>query len=486
MRFPIPCHAKRSMTAAAAVSVLLVLAGCAALARTPYQQPAVPLPAHFEHSDIAAGVPRNEAWWRSFDDPQLNGWIDLALQRNPDLAIAGFRARRASLEAQLAGNALRPVWDGALSSSASRALSGENRRTNETVNAQIGVRWEIDLFDRLGAQRDATGFEARASAQDREAIALSLVAAVANLYWQIGFANERIASAMQSLAYSHRTRELIDAQYRAGSVSRLELREVEQSVAEQQALLSQLVQTSNELRQALMVLFDGSLPPGPEPLHLPDAMPAPVGAGLPAELLGRRPDLRAAELRLRASLASRDATAARFYPTFSLTGSLGTSSASLLEVLRNPVATLGSEMALPFLNLRGMQLSNAVARTRHEEAILSFRKSLYAALAEVERALSARTQLSLQALARRRARDEATESEMLYEVRYRKGQVALRAWLDAQERRRVAEVAHASIRLALLQNHMTLNQVLGGAVPPMDQIGEMPSDGGLNRVTRSP
>lgn len=445
----------------------VVLAGCTALTRTPYQDPAVPLPARFEHSDITAGASQGEAWWRSFGDPQLDGWIDRALQRNPDLAAAGIRVRRASLEAQLAGNALHPTLGGVLSAGVSHALSGENRGTNETASASLGVRWEIDLFARLAAQRDAARFEAQASTQDREAVALSLVAATASLYWQLGFANERIASAQQSLAYGLRTRELIDAQHQAGSVSRLERREAEQSLAEQQALLSQLVQTRNELRQALVILFDGAVPSGPEPQRLPDAMPAPVAAGLPAQLLGRRPDLRAAELRLRAALASRDAAAARFYPALSLTGGLGSSSKSLIDVLRNPVATLGAEMTLPFLNGRERQLGNAIARTRYEEAVVAFRKSLYTALAEVERALSARTQLSLQEVARRHARDEATESEKLYEVRYRNGQTPLRAWLDAQERKRAAELAHASTRLALLQNHLTIHQVLGGGIPAL-------------------
>lgn len=476
MRFLIMGH----MTA-----LTVALAGCTALTRTPYQQPPVPMPARFEYSASTADARHHEAWWRSFGDPQLDGWIDHALERNPDLAAAGIRVRRASLEAQLAGNALRPAWDGVVSASASRALSGESQRTREAASVNLGVRWEIDLFDRLAAQRDAAGFEAQASTQDREAVALSLVAATASLYWQLGHANERIASARQSLAYSHRTRELIGAQHQAGSVSRLELREAEQSLAEQQALLSQLVQTRNELHQALGILFDGALPPGPEPQRLPDAMPAPVGAGLPAQLLGRRPDLRAAELRLRASLASRDAANARFYPTLSLTGGLGAASTSLREVLRNPVATLGAEMTLPFLNAREMQLSSAIARTRHEEAIVAFRKSLYTALAEVERALSARTQLSLQDVARQRAREEAAESEKLYEVRYRNGQIPLRSWLDAQERKRAAELAQASTRLALLQNHLTLHQVLGGTIPAGENVSEVrEGDGGLNFAKR--
>lgn len=454
----------RSLIISPIVCGVMALAGCTALTRTPYQAPTVALPGRFEHSQVPGALPPSDAWWRALGEPQLNDWIDLALERNGDLAAAGLRVRRAALEARLAGNALAPTLSGSLAVGATRALSGETTRDAGTASAELGISWEIDLFGRLGAQRDAARFQAQASAEDRDAVLLSLIASTASIYWQLGFANERIASAQQSLAYGNRTRDLINAQFRAGTISRLERREADQTVAEQEALLSQLVQTRNELRQALTILFDGASPPGSEPQRLPTAMPAPIGAGLPAELLGRRPDLRAAELRLRSALAHSDAIAASYYPRLSLTADLGTSSSSLLNVLANPAATLGANMTLHFLNVREMRLSSAIAKARYEEAVVMFRKSLYTALSEVERALSARTQLLLQEAARRQARDEAAEVERLYEARFRAGLVPLRAWLDAQERQRSSAMVHASTHLALLQNHLTIHQVLGGGI----------------------
>ena len=322
--------------------------------------------------------------------------------------------------------------------------------------------WELDLFDRLGAQRDAAVFEAQASEQDRQAVALSLAATTASLYWQLALANERLEFARQSLEYTRRTGELVEAQYRSGAVSSLERREARQALAEQQALLSQYTQSRAELRQALNELLLGAEAPGGEPQALPTgALPA-IAAGLPAELLGRRPDLRAAELRLRASLASSDAATARYYPTLSLTGSLGGSSNSLLDLLANPVAALGASMTLPFLNVGEMRLNTAIARNQHEEAVVNFRKSLYAALAETEKALSARTELASQEQAQQRVMQESAEITRLYEARYRAGQVPLRTWLDAQERSRNAQLALSALHLAQLQNQVTINKVLGG------------------------
>ena len=386
----------------------------------------------------------------------------MALARNPDLATAGIRVRRAALQAQLAGRALLPQPGGTLSTGASRPLSGSPRSTLETSSATLSVGWELDLFDRLGAQRDAAVFEAQASEQDRQAVALSLAATTASLYWQLALANERLEFARQSLEYTRRTGELVEAQYRSGAVSSLERREARQALAEQQALLSQYTQARAELRQALNELLLGAEAPGGEPQALPTgALPA-IAAGLPAELLGRRPDLRAAELRLRASLASSDAATARYYPTLSLTGSLGGSSNSLLDLLANPVAALGASMTLPFLNVGEMRLNTAIARNQHEEAVVNFRKSLYAALAETEKALSARTELASQEQAQQRVMQESAEITRLYEARYRAGQVPLRTWLDAQERSRNAQLALSALHLAQLQNQVTINKVLGG------------------------
>jgi len=451
----------RPLTSCLTLSTVL-LTGCASPIRTSYHAPDVPLPTHYQHAQAAADSFRLDAWWRAYGDPQLDAWVDLALARNPDLTTAAIRVRRATLEARLAGNAMLPVVNGSVGTSVSRPLSGSPRATTETGSGTLSASWELDLFDRLGAQRDAAAFEAQASAEDRGAVALSLIGTTAGLYWQLGLANERIDLAEQSLAHARRTRELVQAQYRSGAVSALEPREAEQSLAQQQAQMNQLIQARTDLRQALTVLFDGVAAPGGEPRRLQaSALPA-IGAGLPAELLSRRPDLRAAELRLRATLAASDAATARYYPALSLTGALGTSSRALLDVLANPVATLGANLTLPFLNVREMRLNTAIARTRHEEAVVAFRKSLYTALTDVEKALSARTQLAEQEVAQQRVRDEAVEIERLYEARYRAGQVPVRTWLDAQERRRSAELAFATLHLARLQNHVALIQTLGG------------------------
>lgn len=202
-----------------------------------------------------------------------------------------------------------------------------------------------------------------------------------------------------------------------------------------------------------------------EPARLSaQALPA-VDAGLPAELLARRPDLRAAESRLRSLLASGDATRASYYPALTLTGSLGTSSTALLGLLSNPAAALGAGLSLPFLNRQEMRLSGELVTAQYEEAVVNFRQTLYAAFADVEDALSARSQYLRQGELLAQQLAAAREAERLYEVRYRAGSTALRTWLDAQQSRRTAELAVEENRLNQLNALATLYRVLGGGVP---------------------
>ena len=180
-------------------------------------------------------------------------------------------------------------------------------------------------------------------------------------------------------------------------------------------------------------------------------------------MLGRRPDLQAAEMRLRESLANVYATRTSYYPTLTLTGTLGSGSASLANVLGNPVATLGAGLVLPFLKFGEMQRNTAIAQSSYEQAIISFRKTLYSALADVENALSNRTQLQTQEARLTESLAQARRAEELTRIRYRAGAVAMKTWLDAQETRRTAEMALLDVQLNRADNLVTTYQALGGA-----------------------
>ncbi|KCB22283.1 efflux transporter outer membrane subunit [Bordetella hinzii] len=442
----------------ALVLASLLLAGCI---HTPYQRPAVQTPARWQHAPVAAPVPGGP-WWRNFQDPVLDTLVESALARNNDLAVAALQVRRAQLQAGLAQSDLYPTLSGLGNVNRSRALDS-GRASARTTNVELSASWELDLWGRLARARDAAQWQALATEEDRQAAALSLIGTTAGLYWQTAFLNQRLASSRESIAYARRTLELVQAQYAAGGASGLEVAEARQNLASQQAAHTDLLQQRVETINGLAILFDG--PPdriAADPQRLPQGPLPGVDAGLPAELLGRRPDLRAAEARLRAAVATTDATRASYYPPLTLTGSLGSASDSLGNLLANPVAALGAGLALPFLNWNQMRLNIRISETDYAILVAQFRQTLYQAMSDVENALSARGQLADRARLLQASLDAAREAERLYEVRYRAGAVALRFWLDAQEKRRAAEVAADENRLQRLRNQVQVYQALGG------------------------
>lgn len=472
-----------------ALWLALLLSGCAA---TPYTRPPLQMPAQWSAPEAAqqsvqdsaqdpaqvsapapsapaaqppASATAQDRWWATLGDAQLSTLIDQALARNANLAAAAWKVRSARLAAGNAAANLWPTPSGSVNASRSRPLDGDNASTS-AASTSLGLSWEADLWGKLAAQRDSAAWEAAATAQDREATAQALIATVAKAYWQIALLDAQIAAQQASIATARQTLALVDTQYRAGAVSGLEQAQTRQTLANQQAALHPLLQSRQALRHALAIVFDTppqALPAAAQTPQLPDTARLPiVPAGVPADVLARRPDVQAAELRLRSALAQVDATHASYYPSLSLTGALGTGSNALGQVLKNPALTLGAGLALPFLRLGEMRRNTAIAQSSYEQAVLGFRQTLYTALAEVEDALSQRSQLMAQEQALQASLQEAQRAEQLTEVRYRAGAVPMKAWLDAQETRRSADMALWQVRFERAANLLTTYQALGG------------------------
>jgi NodT family efflux transporter outer membrane factor (OMF) lipoprotein len=326
------------------------------------------------------------------------------------------------------------------------------------------VRYEVDLWGRLASTRDAAEWALLATDFDRLATGLSLVGYTARLYWRVGLFNELARSARESIRYAEQTLQLVQAQRLAGAATGLEEAQAEQVLATQRAVLSDYLQQLEVARNALAIVFDQA----PEQRfaeleQLPSATLANVPAGLPADLIARRPDLQAAEWRLRQALSNYDATRASFYPSFTLTGGLTTGgSQELSQVLNNPVGLLGVGISLPFVQWNVRKYTVGMSALDYEAAIIEFRQGLYTALAEVEDALSAQVQFADQGVQREQALAAALKAEGLAEIRYRSGQTGIKDWLDLQESRRAAQISLAQNRFERLQARMQLYLALGG------------------------
>ncbi len=444
------------------------LLGCTAMVKTPYQQPEIHLPASFQnsqalsqqvHADVYA-----DQWWTLFGDAQLDQLVNQVLASNSDLVVAGINLQQARLQAGLAKNQQGPRVSSSVSAGHTLDLnSGDDASRGLSLSG--GVSYELDLFGKLARQTEASKWEALATEQDLQATAQSLIATTANLYWQLGYLNERYQTATQNLTSTQKIFELVRSQYRAGAVSGLDLSSAEQAVQSQKATLSQIEQQKVETRTALAVLMHQPVQQLniQEPSGLPRISLPSIATGLPADLLSRRPDLHASELRLRKVLATQDATRASYYPSINLTGNLGSSSTSLTQLLQNPVFTLGANLSLPFLQYNDMKKNLAISDLDYEKAIVQYRQNLYQAFADVENALSARTELNRQVALQERNVQLAQKTEHLTEVRYRNGAIALKNLLDAQETTRNARLSWVQTKQSQYNAYITLMQALGGS-----------------------
>ena len=453
------------------------LVGCAAVVKTPYQAPTVQIPEGFAYSKTHQAQLQTELyadqWWTLFGDTQLNTLVNQILEKNTDLAVAGINLQQARLRAGLAENQQGIRVNSGISTGHKFDLnSGDDSANGLSLNA--GVSYELDLFGKLARQTEASRWEALATEQDLQATGQSLIATTANLYWQLGYLNERYSTVQQNLASTQKTYELVRSQYRAGAVSGLDLTQAEQAVQSQKASLSQIDQQRVETRTALAVLLNIPVQQLSiqEPKQLPRIQLPTISAGLPAELLSRRPDLKAAELRLREALASKDATKASYYPSMSLTGGLGSSSTSLTQLLQNPALSLGASLSLPFLQYNDMKKDLKISELDYEKAIVQYRQTLYQAFADTENALSNRTELDKQVALQQRNLELAEKTERLTQVRYKNGAIALKNLLDAQETTRNARLTLVQSKQSQYNAYVTLMQALGGSpikeLPPVE------------------
>lgn len=454
------------------------LVGCAAVVKTPYEQPSIAVPGSFQNNTALSKQIYDDVladqWWTLFRDPQLNTLVEDVLSRNSNLAVAGINLQQARIQTrQTQSQQGIRIGDARVSTGRQFSLDGDGDRSTGISLGYPGLSYELDLFGKLANQTEAARWEARATEQDLQATAQSLIGTTAQLYWQLAYLNERYSVVQQNLATAQKTYDLVRVQYRAGAVSGLDLTQAEQAIQSQQATLSQIEQQRVETRTALAVLMNMPVQQLSiqEPQRLPNiALPA-IAAGLPASLLSRRPDLNAAELRLRKALANKDANKASYYPSISLTGSLSTgigTSTSLSDALKNPVATLGAGLTLPFLQWNDMKRDLQVNELEYEKAILQYRQTIYEAFADVENALSNRTELTKQVELQRRNVELAEKTERLTEVRYRNGAVALKNLLDAQETTRNARLSLVQTRQNQYNAYVTLLQALGGS--PIKQL----------------
>lgn len=464
----------------------LLAAGCAA--RIDPAESGLRLPTVFRMAEAApAAVPMRwpEAdWWRAFETPQLDRLMQAAMDGNLDLVAAGARLRQADAAVRISGAALLPRVDGDLTLARARGTNrnpGSAAAASNRFDGGLSASYEVDFWGRNRAILEGARSSADAARYAVGVTALSTQAAVANALFRVLGAQEQLEIQRGNLEVATRNLAILRQRLVAGTATGLDVAQQETAVALQRAAIPPLQQAAEQNSFALGTLTGVS--PGEiaiQAVRLEEIRLPALGAGLPAEVLARRPDVRLAEANLASANANVAAARAALFPTIALTGSGGLQSAAL-ETLLRPGATaysLAAGLTAPIFNAGSLRAQVDQYSARQQELLANYQRAILAALEDTEASLSA-LRRSEESVELQRVREaSARRAYAIAEAQLQAGTVDLLTVLTVQSSLFTARNALAQALADRLQAAAALFTALGGGWSlsslPMADIGARP------------
>lgn len=456
----------RTLTPLAAA---LALAGCSLIPT--YERPAAPVASEFPNTlaTTSHATPASDlAWQDYFADASLKSLIEIALINNRDLRVAVLNIELARAQLGIRRADQFPTLNGAFTGS--RAPDGSGGITSVYSAGLQVTAYEIDFFGRVASLKEQALAQYLATAEGRKTAQISLISTVAQSWLGLLADEELLALSNQTLATREESLKLTQLRLDNGAASALELRQAQSLAASARVTLAQQQRQRALDENALVLLLGQAVPTEVRTqfataqltqLRLPE-----LPAGLPSDLLIRRPDIRQAEQQLIASNANIGAARAAFFPRISLTAGVGSGSNALAGLFKDGSwgFTMAPQLLLPLFDAGRNQAGLDSANVSRDIAIAQYEKSIQTAFREVADALAGRDTLNQQLSAQQTQTDAETQRLRLTDLRYQNGAASLLESLDAQRSLFAAQQALVQTRLAYLQNQVALYKTLGGGI----------------------
>jgi len=467
---------------------LLALAACDL--GPDYTRPAIEVPEAYRATDATAAAAWPEPqWWQGFRSPELNDLIAQARVANFDLLAAIARVRQADAQVRISGAPLLPSLTfspsaqyqrNALGSSGSfQGVSFGNKQIeNHIYSAEFNASYQVDFWGQNAATYASAQASLLASKFDQETVALTVVTSVADTWFQALSLQDRLAIAQQNLRTSENVLGAIRGRLTVGTATALDL---SQQLALVQGLRANIPHlTSQRAKQVIALGILIGRPPeavNVTPGTLNTLALPPVGAGLPSDLLLRRPDVANAEAQLVAQNANIKAARAAFFPQVQLTGSGGLSSIAVNTLFFGPGSTVAALAATATQTIFDNGLKQGQieqARGKYDELVANYRKAVVQAFTDVEDALTALRYTTEQEALEAQAVATAQQSVDIAGAQLAAGTIDVTTVLQAQQTLFTDRDTLAQVRLARFQALVSLYKALGGGwtLPPQD-AGEM-------------
>lgn len=457
------------------ITIVFGVWGCSLVPR--YERPTAPIPPQwpkgsaYDQRFLAEAPPVSEdrQGEKIFLDEKLKKIIDIALKGNRDFKISALQVERARAYYGIQKAELFPVVNAVGAGSKQRVPADLSYTGKETTTEQYSVNlgvssWELDFFGRIRSLKDRTLEEYLATEQAIQSARILLVATVAGAYFTLAADRENLRLAVSTVETQETMYRLIKRRYEVGLSSELDLRRAEGQLEAARAEAARYTQQTALDENALRLLVGSELTDDLLPSGLEGDEPVgEVSPGLSSEILLQRPDIRAAEHRLKASHANIGAARAALFPRVALTAAFGTASAELNGLFKSGSSTwnFAPQIVMPIFDARLWSAYDA-AKVEREIALAQYEKAIQTAFKEVADTLAVRGTLETQLALQRTIVDVLTETHRLAHLRYAKGLDSYLSALDAQRSLYSARQGLVSLRLARLVNRIGLYKVLGG------------------------
>jgi multidrug efflux system outer membrane protein len=447
---------------------LLALSGC--LLGPNYERPAVDAPPAFRFAEPDAKDLVNTAWWEQFQDPALNALIATALADNKDVKIAAARVEQFLGQFVTTRSQLFPQVAAGFDAQRQRVPLGSTQLPAgvgpvfNQFQATLSASWEIDFFGKLRRQTEAARANLLASEEGRRATILTLVASVASSYVNLLSLDRQLDIAKSTVASRAASVNVFQLRFSGGEVSQMELA---QSQSEYEASLATIPQIELQIAQqedALSILLGHNPGNIARDRELDDlALPA-VPAGLPSELLERRPDLRQAEQDLIAANALIGAARALYFPSISLTGLFGSASTRFSSLFTGParVWSYAGAVTLPIFTAGSISGQVTQAEAQQQQALFQYQKSIQVAFQEVADALVSLQKTREQLVVQGRQVDALRSYARLARLRFEGGYTSYIEVLDAERSLFNAQLSYAQTQGVVFTSTVSLYKAMGG------------------------
>ncbi|CAD2247927.1 efflux transporter outer membrane subunit [Xanthomonas arboricola] len=469
-----------------AIAVAGVLSGCTLMPR--YARPDAPVPERFAGTELSTAstttdtaIPgqaidiANIGWRQVFTDPALQQVIALALENNRDLRVAALNIEVARAQYRVERAALLPAVQGTGTANNARtpselAIPGQPQ-VFRTYSANIGVSaYELDLFGRVRSLKEQALQQFLSTAEARRSTHISLVAEVATAYLTLAADQQLLQLAQSTLSSQGDSYRLQQRSFELGVASQLSLRQAQTTVESARVDVERYTAQVAQDRNALVLLVGTQVPAELLPQALPDGASvdgnvlASVPAGLPSQLLQRRPDILEAERNLRAANANIGAARAAFFPSISLTASTGSSSSSLSNLFDSGTRAWSfvPTLTLPIFNAGRNRANLDMAKANRDIEVAQYEKAIQSAFREVSDALAQRETLGRQLQAQQALVDATADSYRLSQARFERGVDSYLQALDAQRALYSAQQNLITTQLSRFTNLATFYKAMGG------------------------